>query len=136
MAQYPTRQSLQRTPAAAGVLALVLATAPVIPTLDADGDLTLSSGTAHAQGRGGGRGRGNSGHADRGGDRSARILNNGVFATDAFHGLPPGLGKRHGNLPRGLAKRGDVNLPPGLAKDHPIPPGLTNRTELPPGLSN
>jgi hypothetical protein len=158
MARYPTRQSLQCTAAAAGVLALVLATAPVIPTLDADGNLTLSSGAAYAKGKGGSRGRGDkghanrgggqggryvvgrgrdqNGHADRGGDRSARIRNNGVFATDAFHGLPPGLGKRRGNLPPGLAKRGVGNLPPGLAKDHPIPPGLTNRTELPPGLSN
>ena len=67
--------------------------------------------------------------------RVARILDNGLFATDGFHGLPPGLGKRHGNLPHGLAKRGVGNLPPGLAKDHPIPPGLANRTELPPGLS-
>ena len=72
-----------------------------------------------------------------GGDdrRVVRILDNGLFATDGFHGLPPGLGKRHGNLPHGLAKRGVGNLPPGLAKDHPIPPGLANRTELPPGLS-
>ena len=68
-------------------------------------------------------------------DRSARILDNGVFATNGFHGLPPGLGKRHGNLPHGLAKRGVGNLPPGLAKDHPIPPGLANRSQLPPGLS-
>ena len=67
-------------------------------------------------------------------DRSVRILDNGVFATNGFHGLPPGLGKRHGNLPHGLAKRGVGNLPPGLAKDHPIPPGLANR-QLPPGLS-
>ena len=71
--------------------------------------------------------------------RVARILDNGLFVTDGFHGLPPGLGKRHGNLPHGnlphgLAKRGVGNLPRGLAKDHPIPPGLTNRT-LPPGLS-
>jgi len=42
MAQYPTRQSLQRTVAAAGVLALVLAAAPVVPTLDADGDLVAT----------------------------------------------------------------------------------------------
>ena len=56
MAQYPTRQSLQRTVAAAGILALLLATVPVVPTLDADGDLTLSSGTAQAQGKGGGHG--------------------------------------------------------------------------------
>ena len=75
-----------------------------------------------------------------GGDdhRVVRILDNGLFATDGFHGLPPGLGKRHDNLPHGLKKRRTgilLNLPPGLAKDHPIPPGLTNRTELPPGLS-
>ena len=66
--------------------------------------------------------------------RVVRILDNGLFATDGFHGLPPGLGKRHGNLPHGLAKRGVGNLPWGLAKGHPIPPGLANRTELPPGL--
>ena len=74
-----------------------------------------------------------------GGDdhRVVRILDNGLFATDGFHGLPPGLGKRHDNLPHGLKKRRTgilLNLPPGLAKDHPIPPGLTNRT-LPLGLS-
>ena len=74
-----------------------------------------------------------------GGDdhRIVRILDNGLFATDGFHGLPPGLGKRHDNLPHGLKKRRTgilLNLPPGLAKDHPIPPGLTNRT-LPLGLS-
>ena len=66
--------------------------------------------------------------------RVVRIIDD-IFSTDGFHGLPPGLAKRHGNLPHGLAKRGFGNLPPGLAKDHPIPPGLTNRTELPPGLS-
>ncbi len=76
MAQYPTRQSLRRTAAAAGVLALVLATAPVVPTLGADGDLTLSSGAAYAKGKGGGRsghggpgrgrGRGHNGQADFG----------------------------------------------------------------------
>ena len=72
---------------------------------------------------------------NQGGDhRLVRIIDD-IFSTDGFHGLPPGLGKRHGNLPHGLAKRGFGNLPPGLAKDHPIPPGLTNRTELPPGLS-
>ena len=71
-----------------------------------------------------------------GGDdrRVVRIIDHILGGTDGFHGLPPGLGKRHGDLPHGLAKRGDGNLPPGLAKDHPIPPGLTNRTELPPGL--
>ena len=95
-------------------------------------------------------GIGNSGRRDgttirvirrNGGDdrRVVRILDNGLFATDGFHGLPPGLGKRHGNLPHGLAKRridDQPNLPWGLAKGHPIPPGLspTNRTELPPGL--
>ena len=67
--------------------------------------------------------------------RVVRIIDHILGGTDGFHGLPPGLGKRHGNLPHGLAKRGVGNLPPGLAKDHPIPPGLANRTELPPGLS-
>ncbi len=55
-------------------------------------------------------------------------------ATNRFHGLPPGLGKRHGNLPHGLAKRGIGNLPPGLAKGHGVPPGLAKRSRLPPGL--
>ncbi len=54
--------------------------------------------------------------------------------TNRFHGLPPGLGKRHGNLPHGLAKRGVGNLPPGLAKHHGVPPGLAKRSRLPPGL--
>ena len=67
--------------------------------------------------------------------RIVRIIDDIFSGTDGFHGLPPGLAKRHGNLPHGLAKRGFGNLPPGLAKDHRIPPGLTNRTELPPGLS-
>ena len=72
-----------------------------------------------------------------GGDdrRVVRIIDHILGGTDGFHGLPPGLGKRHGDLPHGLKKRGVNNLPHGLAKDHPIPPGLTNRTELPPGLS-
>ena len=91
-------------------------------------------------------GIGNSGRRDgttirvirrNGGDdrRVVRIIDHILGGTDGFHGLPPGLGKRHGNLPHGLAKR-DGNLPWGLAKGHPIPPGLslTNRTELPPGL--
>ena len=75
------------------------------------------------------------GHEARtGGRRALRIIDNIIGDAGGFHGLPPGLGKRHGNLPHGLAKRGVGNLPPGLAKHHPIPPGLTNRT-LPPGLS-
>jgi hypothetical protein len=91
-------------------------------------------------------GFGNSGHKDgtalrgirinKGDDhRVARIIDDILGDTDGFHGLPPGLAKRHGNLPHGLAKRGVGNLPPGLAKGHGVPPGLTNRTELPPGLS-
>ena len=67
--------------------------------------------------------------------RVARIIDDILNGTDGFHGLPPGLGKRHGNLPHGLAKRGVGNLPHGLAKDHPIPPGLDNRSQLPHGLS-
>ena len=66
--------------------------------------------------------------------RVVRVIDHIFSGTDGFHGLPPGLGKRHGDLPHGLKKRGVGNLPPGLAKDHPIPPGLANRTELPPGL--
>jgi uncharacterized protein (TIGR02594 family) len=42
MAQHPTRQSLQRTAAAAAVIALALATAQVVPMLDAD-DPIISS---------------------------------------------------------------------------------------------
>ena len=90
-------------------------------------------------------GIGNSGRRDgttirvirrNGGDdhRVVRIIDHILGDTDGFHGLPPGLGKRHDDLPHGLKKRDDGDLPPGLAKDHPIPPGLANRTELPPGL--
>ena len=70
--------------------------------------------------------------------RIVRILDNGLFATDGFHGRPPGLGKRHHNLPYGLKKRRIDNLPNlpwGLAKDHPIPPGLADGSQRPPGLS-
>ena len=89
MAQYPIRQSLQRTTVAAGVLALVLATAPVVPTLDADGDLALSSATAHAQGRGGGRGRGHNDHTDFGEDHEhSHAVGRGHFS----HGAGLGLG--------------------------------------------
>ncbi len=66
--------------------------------------------------------------------RVVRIIDD-IFSTDGFHGLPPGLAKRHGDLPHGLAKRGFGDLPPGLAKDHRVPPGLANRSPLPPGLS-
>ncbi len=73
--------------------------------------------------------------SNKGDDRRVvHIIDDILGGAGGFHGLPPGLGKRHGNLPHGLAKRGVGNLPRGLAKDHPIPPGLTNRT-LPPGLS-
>ena len=68
-------------------------------------------------------------------NRALLIINDILGDAGGFHGLPPGLGKRHGNLPHGLAKRGVGNLPPGLAKHHPIPPGLANRSQLPPGLS-
>ncbi len=66
--------------------------------------------------------------------RVVRIIDD-IFSTDGFHGLPPGLAKRHGNLPHGLAKRGFGNLPPGLAKGHGVPPGLAHRSQRPPGLS-
>ncbi len=68
-----------------------------------------------------------------GDDRVVRIIDDTLSGTDGFHGLPPGLAKRHGNLPHGLAKRG--HLPPGLAKGHGVPPGLAHRSQLPPGLS-
>ena len=58
-------------------------------------------------------------------DRVVRIIDDIFSDTDGFHGLPPGLGKRHRNLPHGLAKRG--HLPPGLAKGHGVPPGLAHR---------
>jgi hypothetical protein len=95
--QYPTRQSLRRTAAAAGVLALVLATAPVVPTLGADGDLTLSSGAAYAKGKGGGhggpgrgRGRGHNGQADFGEDHD-----DGHGATFGHSDYRPGEGLGH-----------------------------------------
>ena len=66
------------------------------------------------------------------GDRVVRIIDDILRGTDGFHGLPPGLAKRHGNLPHGLAKR--AHLPPGLAKGHGVPPGLAHRSQLPPGL--
>ncbi len=91
-------------------------------------------------------GFGNRGRGDRttirvirrnggGDDRVVRIIDDILSGTDGFHGLPPGLAKRHGNLPHGLAKRGVGNLPPGLAKGHGVPPGLAHRSQLPPGLS-
>ncbi len=64
--------------------------------------------------------------------RVVRIIDDFFGGTDGFHGLPPGLAKRHGNLPHGLAKRG--HLPPGLAKGHGVPPGLAHRSRLPHGL--
>ncbi len=69
-----------------------------------------------------------------GDDRVVRIIDGILSGTDGFHGLPPGLAKRHGTLPHGLAKRGVGNLPPGLAKGHGVPPGLAHRSQLPPGL--
>ena len=103
MARYPTRQSLQRTAAAAGVLALVLATAPVIPTLDADGDLTLSTGAAYAKGKGGGRGRGDKWHADRGEDQGGRhAIGRGHYSHGKF--CPPGLAKKGSCIPPGHRK--------------------------------
>ncbi len=68
-------------------------------------------------------------------DRIVRTIEDFLSDTDGFHGLPPGLAKRHGDLPHGLAKRGFGNLPPGLAKGHGVPPGLAKRSQLPPGLS-
>ncbi len=73
---------------------------------------------------------------NRGDDhRVVGVIDDFLSGTDGFHGLPPGLAKRHGNLPHGLAKRGVGNLPPGLAKGHGVPPGLAHRSQLPPGLS-
>ena len=89
----------------------------------------------------GNRGRGNGAangaiRRNRGDDhRVVRIIDVILGGTDGFHGLPPGLAKRHGDLPHGLAKRGAGNLPPGLAKGHGVPPGLAKRPRLPPGLS-
>ncbi len=107
MAQYPTRQSLQRTTAAAAVLALVLATAPVVPMLDADGDLTLSSGTAHAKGKGGGHGRhgrGQNRHADFGADYdNSHAIGRGHYSHG--RGCPPGLAKNKHCTPPGQLKK-------------------------------
>ena len=68
-------------------------------------------------------------------DRPVRIIDEFFNGTDGFDGLPPGLAKRHGDLPYGLAKRGVGNLPPGLAKGRGVPPGLGNRSQFPSGLS-
>jgi hypothetical protein len=136
MARYPTGQPVKRTAAAVGVLALVLATMPVVPAFDTDGALTLSSGTAHAKGKatkGNKAGKGSKGSKGKGGG-SGRVPDNGGASTDGSYVQPPGLGKRQGDAPQGLAKRGADNPPPGLAKDHIIPPGLDNLPELPPGL--
>ncbi len=73
---------------------------------------------------------------NRGDDhRVVGVIDDFLSGTDGFHGLPPGLAKRHGDLPHGLAKRGVGNLPPGLAKGRGVPPGLRNRSQFPSGLS-
>ncbi len=69
------------------------------------------------------------------GDRIVGTIEDFLSDTDGFHGLPPGLAKRRGDLPHGLAKRGFGNLPPGLAKGHGVPPGLRNRSQVRPGLN-
>ncbi len=117
--QYPTRQSLRRTAAAAGVLALVLATAPVVPTLGADGDLTLSSGAAYAKGKGGGRGdhggrgrgRGHNGQADFG-----EAHDDGHGATFGHSEERPGRGLGHEKA-RGYGHHHDANYDGGH-QDH------------------
>jgi len=94
--QYPTRQSLRRTAAAAGVLALVLATAPVVPTLGADGDLTLSSGAAYAKGKGGGRsGHGGPGRGHNGQSGFGEDTYDGHGATFGHSDDLPGVGVGH-----------------------------------------
>ena len=125
MVQYPIRQSLQRTAAATALLALVLATVPVVPTLEADGDLTFSSGTAQAKGKGGGNGgghgRGNggghNGHADRGYNGHADRGQYGHTDGDENHGHAvgfghtserPGLGLGHEKA-RGYGHHHDAN---------------------------
>ena len=113
MARYPTRQSLQRTAAATAVLALVLATAPVVPTLDADGELAFSSGTALAKGKGGGRGgrggpgRGHDGQADFGED-----YDDGHVAGRGHYSHGNGLGLGHEKA-RGYGHHHDANYDGG-----------------------
>ena len=133
MVRYPTGQPVKRTAAAVAVLAFVLATMPVVPALDTDGALTLSSGTAHAKGKDNKAGKGTKGtKGTKGkGAGSGRVPDTGDASTDGSYVQPPGLEKRQGDAPQGLAKRGDDNPPPGLAKDHITPPGLDNMPELP-----
>ena len=128
MARYPTRQSLQRTVAAGGILALLLATAPVIPTLDAHGALTLSTGAAYAKGKGGGRGRGDKWHAERGEDQGGRHVvgrgrdQNGHANRGEDQGGRHAIGRGHYShgkfCPPGLAKKGPSCIPPGHRKHH------------------
>jgi len=92
MAQHPTRQSLRRTVAAAGTLGLLLATVPVVPTLDAQGDLTLSSGPAQAQGKSGGRGGNGRGHGGGGGAGENNVHNHAIGRGHYSHGEGRGLG--------------------------------------------
>ncbi len=118
MARYPTRQSLQCTAAATAVLALVLATAPIVPTLDADGDLAFFSGTAQAKGKGGGRGgrggpgRGHNGHAGFGDD-----YDDGHGATFGHSNERPGEGVGHDEA-NGYGHHHDGDNDDGGHQDH------------------
>jgi hypothetical protein len=69
--------------------------------------------------------------------RDQRVIRD-YFASDGDN-LPPGLAKRHGNLPPGLERhlQRDGSLPPGLQKRvQPFPEDLDRRLEpLPDGYS-
>ena len=110
---------------------IVLAAAAVL----AQPASAANRGKGHIQAAGKANGALTGHKAGKGGRRALLIIDDILGGAGGFHGLPPGLGKRHGNLPHGLAKRGVGNLPPGLAKGHGVPPGLANRSQLPPGLS-
>ena len=98
MKRYPTRQSVKRTAALAGVLALVLATVPVAPMLDADGDLALLSGAAYAKGKGGGHGGEGGGHGGEGRGHGRGHNGHADLGDDDDHGHAVGRGHTsHGN---------------------------------------
>lgn len=98
MTRNPTWQSLKRTAAVAGALALVLAAAPVVPMLDADGNLALSSGAAYAKGKGGGNGGKGGGHGGKGGGNGRGHSGHADLGDDDDHGHAVGRGHTsHGN---------------------------------------
>lgn len=88
MSWNPIGKSCGRPVVAAAAFALVLALAPIVPMLDAAGNIELSASAAYAKGKGGGKGGGH-GHGDHGhADRS----------VDSDHGHSVGRGhSSHGN---------------------------------------